>query len=93
MEVLKLQKENIKGLIIDLVDNGGGPWKSKYRNVYRSPFQLCRQQTTHSIIMTLTRACYLRIYGCSNNGNTASASEFSLHSQDYNRGIIGKLYW
>jgi C-terminal processing protease CtpA/Prc len=23
MEVLKLQKENIKGLIIDLVDNGG----------------------------------------------------------------------
>jgi carboxyl-terminal processing protease len=24
MEVLKLQKENIKGLIIDLVDNGGG---------------------------------------------------------------------
>jgi C-terminal processing protease CtpA/Prc len=36
MEVLKLQKENIKGLIIDLVDNGGGPWKSKNRNVYRS---------------------------------------------------------
>jgi carboxyl-terminal processing protease len=37
MEVLKLQKENIKGLIIDLVDNGGGSMEEaiKSGNVYR----------------------------------------------------------
>jgi C-terminal processing protease CtpA/Prc len=38
MEVLKLQKENIKGLIIDLVDNGGGSMEEAIklaRNVYR----------------------------------------------------------
>jgi carboxyl-terminal processing protease len=52
MEVLKLQKENIKGLIIDLVDNGGGSMEEAIKSgmfIDSSHFNYCRHKQLHSI--------------------------------------------
>jgi carboxyl-terminal processing protease len=95
MEVLKLQKENIKGLIIDLVDNGGGSMEEaiKLAGMFIDSGAISiivDNKQLHSIIndpykgMLFKNPMVILI-----NGNTASASEFFASIlQDYNRALL-----
>jgi carboxyl-terminal processing protease len=95
MEVLKLQKENIKGLIIDLVDNGGGSMEEAIKLagmfIDSGPISIIiDNKQLHTIIkdpyegMLFKDAIVVLI-----NGNTASASEFFASIlQDYNRALL-----
>jgi carboxyl-terminal processing protease len=95
MEVLKLQKENIKGLIIDLVDNGGGSMEEAIKLagmfIDSGPISIIVDNKQLPTIikdpyegMLFKDAIVVLI-----NGNTASASEFFASIlQDYNRALL-----
>jgi carboxyl-terminal processing protease len=95
MEVLKLQKENIKGLIIDLVDNGGGSMEEAIKLagmfIDSGPISIIIDNKQLPTIikdpyegMLFKDAIVVLI-----NGNTASASEFFASIlQDYNRALL-----
>lgn len=95
LEVLKLQKENIKGLIIDLVDNGGGSMEEAIKLagmfIDSGPISIIvGNKQLQTIIndpykgMLFKDPMVILI-----NGNTASASEFFASIlQDYNRALL-----
>ncbi|MFQ3173234.1 MAG: carboxyl-terminal processing protease [Flavobacterium sp.] len=95
LEVLKLQKENIKGLIIDLVDNGGGSMQEAIELagifIDSGPISIIVDNNQLQTIindpykgMLFKNPLVILI-----NGNTASASEFFASIlQDYNRALL-----
>lgn len=94
-EIMKLQKQQIKGLVIDLEDNGGG-------NIYEAlkvcgmfidigPIaQIAQKDEAISVLRDVNRGInYSGPIAVLINGNSASASEFFANAiQDYGRGII-----
>lgn len=95
VEVLKLQKENIKGLIIDLVDNGGGAIEESIKLagmfIDSGPISIITDNKDRQTILTdpykgmLFNGPIVALI----NGNTASASEFFASVlQDYNRALL-----
>lgn len=94
-EIVKLQKENIKGIVIDLQNNGGGSIDEaiKLAGMFVNPGPISiladgyqNQTVLHNpIIGTIYNGPIVIII----NGNSASASEFfSAAMQDYQRAIL-----
>lgn len=95
LEVLKLKKENIKGLIIDLVDNGGGSMEEAIKLagmfIDSGPISIIVDSKQRQTIvndpykgMLFKEPVVILV-----NGNTASASEFFASIlQDYNRALL-----
>ncbi|HEY4618754.1 MAG TPA: S41 family peptidase [Flavobacterium sp.] len=95
LEILKLQKENIKGLIIDLVDNGGGSIEEAIKLagmfIDSGPISIIvDNKQLQTIIndpykdMLFKEPMVILI-----NSNTASASEFFASIlQDYHRALL-----
>lgn len=95
LEVLKLKKENIKGLIIDLVDNGGGSMEEAIKLagmfIDSGPISIIVDNKQRQTIvndpykgMLFKEPVVILV-----NGNTASASEFFASIlQDYNRALL-----
>jgi carboxyl-terminal processing protease len=95
MEVLKLQKEDIKGLIIDLVDNGGGSIEEAIKLagmfIDSGPISIIvdNKQLSTTVNDPYTGMLYKDAIVVLINGNTASASEFFASIlQDYNRALL-----
>jgi carboxyl-terminal processing protease len=95
MEVLKLQKENIKGLIIDLVDNGGGSMEEAIKLagmfIDSGPISIIvdNKQLPTIIKDPYEGMLFKDVIVVLINGNTASASEFFASIlQDYNRALL-----
>lgn len=94
-EIVKLQKDNIKGLVIDLQDNGGGSMEEAIKLagmfIDSGPISvLVNSKKKQDIIKDVNRgSAYNGPIIVLINGNSASASEFySATMQDYNRAII-----
>lgn len=94
-EIVKLQKDNIKGLVIDLQNNGGGSMEEAIKLagmfIDSGPISvLVNSKKKQDIIKDLNRgSAYNGPIIVLINGNSASASEFySAAMQDYNRAII-----
>ncbi len=95
IEVLKLQKENIEGLIIDIMDNGGGSMEEAIKLsgmfIDSGPISVVTNAKQEQTViydpydgMLITSPIILLL-----NGNSASASEFFASAlQDYNRAIL-----
>ncbi|MFV8369677.1 S41 family peptidase [Flavobacterium sp. LB2R40] len=94
-EIAKLQKENIKGLVIDLQNNGGGSIEEAIKLagmfIDIGPLSvLVDSKDNQTILKDYNRGTvYTGPMVLLINGNSASASEFFAATiQDYNRGII-----
>lgn len=94
-EIVKLQKENIKGLVIDLQNNGGGSIEEAIRLsgifIDRGPFSILTNNNKDQIILQneYEGSLYNGPIVLLMNGNSASASElFAAAIQDYNRGLV-----
>ncbi|WP_121906672.1 S41 family peptidase [Ulvibacter antarcticus] len=94
-ELYKLQKENIKGLIIDLRYNGGGSMKeaSDLSGMFinRGPLSILKYKTgeTYTVKDAKRGMLFSNPIVILINGFSASASEyFAATLQDYNRAII-----
>lgn len=94
-EIVKLQKDNIKGLVIDLQNNGGGSMEEAIKLagmfIDSGPISvLVNSKKKQDIIKDVNRgSAYNGPIIVLINGNSASASEFySGTMQDYNRAII-----
>lgn len=94
-EIIKLQKENIKGLVIDLQNNGGGSIEEAIRLsgmfIDRGPFSILTNNNDDQIILQneYEGSLYNGPIVLLMNGNSASASElFAAAIQDYNRGLV-----
>nr|WP_315130662.1 S41 family peptidase [uncultured Flavobacterium sp.] len=94
-EIVKLQKDNIKGLVIDLQNNGGGSIEEAIKLagmfIDSGPISvLVNSKKKQDIIKDVNRnSAYNGPIIVLINGNSASASEFySAAMQDYNRAII-----
>ena len=94
-EIIKLQKDNIKGLVIDLQNNGGGSMEEAIKLagmfIDSGPISvLVNSKKKQDIIKDVNRgSAYNGPIIVLINGNSASASEFySAAMQDYNRAII-----
>lgn len=94
-EIVKLQKDNIKGLVIDLQNNGGGSMEEAIKLagmfIDSGPISvLVNSKKKQDIIKDVNRnSAYNGPIIVLINGNSASASEFySAAMQDYNRAII-----
>ena len=94
-EILKLKKDNISGLIIDVQNNGGGSMQeaSKLTGmlINKGPIGILnyRNNITETIRDPNIGAFYSGPLVVLVNGYSASASEFFANAiQDYNRGII-----
>ncbi|MFV8327384.1 carboxy terminal-processing peptidase [Flavobacterium sp. ZS1P14] len=94
-EIIKLQKDNIKGLVIDLVDNGGGSMEEaiKLAGIFidEGPISIVidnkKVQTT--IDDPFKGMLYKDPIVLLINGNSASASEFFASVlQDYHRALL-----
>lgn len=95
LEILKLQKEKIKGLVIDLTDNGGGSMEEAIKLagmfVDSGPISIVVDNSKKQEViydpykgMIFKDPIVVLI-----NGNSASASEFfSSILQDYNRAFL-----
>lgn len=95
IEVLKLQKENIDGLVIDIMDNGGGSMEEAIKLsgmfIDSGPISIVTNTKQDQTIiydpydgMINTKPIVLLL-----NGNSASASEFFASAlQDYNRALL-----
>ncbi|WP_367753969.1 S41 family peptidase [Flavobacterium sp. WC2430] len=95
MEVLKLQKDNIKGLIIDLTDNGGGSMEEAIKLagmfIDSGPISIVVNNNQDRTVINdpYKGMIYKEPIVVLINGNSASASEFfSSILQDYNRAIL-----
>ena len=94
-EIIKLQKENVKGLVLDLQNNGGGSIEEaiKLAGIFieNGPLSiLVNNQNDHIILEVCSEEkTYKGPIVLLLNGNSASASElFAFAIQDYNRGIL-----
>lgn len=94
-EIVKLQKDNINGLIIDLQDNGGGSMEEAIKLagmfVDAGPISiLVDNKNKQNVLKDSNRgSVYNGPIVILINGNSASASEFfAAAMQDYNRAII-----
>ena len=94
-EIVKLQKDNIKGLVIDLQNNGGGSIQEAIKLagmfIDIGPLSvLVNSKDQQTILKDYNRgSVYSGPLVLLMNGNSASASEFFAAAiQDYNRGII-----
>lgn len=94
-EIIKLNKENIDGIIIDLRDNGGGSMKEALDLagifIDYGPVAMTSDKTGKAFILKdLNRgSIYTGPLLVLINGQSASASEvFAAAMQDYNRAII-----
>ncbi|SHG20351.1 carboxy terminal-processing peptidase [Flavobacterium defluvii] len=94
-EVIKLERDNIKGLVIDLIDNGGGSMEEAIKLagmfVDYGPISIVVDHTKEkSVINDPYRGMIYRgPIVILVNSNTASASEFfSSIMQDYNRALL-----
>ena len=94
-EIVKLQKDNIKGLVIDLQNNGGGSMEEAMKLagmfVDIGPISvLLNNKNKQTILKDANRgSSYNGPIVLLINGNSASASElFAAAMQDYNRATI-----
>jgi carboxyl-terminal processing protease len=94
-EVIKLERDNIKGLVIDLIDNGGGSMEEAIKLAgmfvdYGPLSVVVDNKKNQSVIQDPYRGLiYKGPIVILINSNTASASEFfSSILQDYNRALL-----
>lgn len=94
-EIAKLSQDNIKGLVIDLQNNGGGSMEEAVKLAgmfidYGPVSVMVNNKKKHLILKDYDRgSVYFGPIVILINGNSASASEFfAAAMQDYNRGII-----
>ena len=94
-EVIKLEKDNIKGLVIDLIDNGGGSMEEAIKLagmfIDYGPLSIVvdNNQVKSVINDPFKGLIYKGPIVVLVNSNTASASEFfSSILQDYNRALL-----
>jgi len=94
-EVIKLERDNIKGLVIDLIDNGGGSMEEAIKLagmfIDYGPLSIVvdRNQGKSVINDPYKGLIYKGPIVILVNSNTASASEFfSSILQDYNRALL-----
>jgi carboxyl-terminal processing protease len=94
-EVIKLDRDNIKGLVIDLIDNGGGSMEEAIKLagmfVDYGPLSIVidNKQGTSVINDPYKGMIYKGPIVVLVNSNTASASEFFASIlQDYNRALL-----
>lgn len=94
-EIVKLQNDNIDGLVIDLMDNGGGSMEEAIKLaglfVHHGPISIVVDNTKKQQIIQDPYRGYLYKGPVIIlvNGNTASASEFfATILQDYNRAMV-----
>ncbi|MEO6882689.1 MAG: carboxy terminal-processing peptidase [Bacteroidia bacterium] len=94
-ELIKLEKENVKGIIIDLRDNGGGSLQDvvKMAGLFISQGPIVQVKSRNREAVPLNDKDPSIIYSgplaVMVNTNSASASEiFAAAIQDYKRGII-----
>ncbi|MCV9926820.1 S41 family peptidase [Flavobacterium sp. LS1R49] len=94
-EILKLQKDNIKGLVIDLIDNGGGSMEEAIKLagmfIDSGPISIVVDNKHQQSVINdpYKGMLYKGIVVVLVNGNTASASEFfAAIMQDYNRALL-----
>jgi carboxyl-terminal processing protease len=94
-EIIKLQQDNIQGLVIDLQDNGGGSMEEAIKLAgvfidYGPVSVLVNSKNKQTILKDYNHgSVYFGPIVILINGNSASASEFfSATMQDYNRAII-----
>lgn len=95
VEVLKLQKENIEGLVLDIMDNGGGSIEEAIKLsgmfIDNGPISIVTNNKQNQTViydpydgMLITKPIVVLM-----NGNSASASEFFASAlRDYNRAIL-----
>jgi len=94
-EIVKLKQDNIKGLVIDLQDNGGGSMEEAIKLAgmfidYGPVSILVNSKSKQTILKDYNRgSIYYGPIVILINGNSASASEFfSAAMQDYNRAMV-----
>ncbi|MBF4484237.1 MULTISPECIES: S41 family peptidase [unclassified Flavobacterium] len=94
-EVIKLERDNIKGLVIDLIDNGGGSMEEAIKLagmfIDYGPLSIVldNKEGTSVINDPYKGLIYKGPIVILVNSNTASASEFfSSILQDYNRALL-----
>lgn len=94
-EIVKLKQDNIKGLVIDLQDNGGGSMEEAIKLAgmfidYGPVSILVNSKNKQTILKDYNRgSVYYGPIVIMINGNSASASEFfSAAMQDYNRSMV-----
>lgn len=94
-EVIKLERDNIKGLVIDLIDNGGGSMEEAIKLagmfIDYGPLSIVvdNQQSKSVINDPYKGLIYKGPIVILVNSNTASASEFFASIlQDYNRALL-----
>lgn len=94
-EVIKLERDNIKGLVIDLIDNGGGSMEEAIKLagmfIDYGPLSIVvdNNQVQSVINDPYKGSIYKGPIVILVNSNTASASEFfSSILQDYNRALL-----
>ncbi|WP_125719584.1 S41 family peptidase [Flavobacterium ustbae] len=94
-EVIKLQRDSIKGLVIDLIDNGGGSMEEAIKLagmfVDHGPLSIVIDSKKEKSVINdpLRGVIYRGPIVVLVNSNTASASEFfSSIMQDYNRALL-----
>ena len=94
-EVIKLEKDHIRGLVIDLIDNGGGSMEEAIKLagmfVDYGPISIVIDNKQEKSVITdpYRGVIYKGPIVILINSNTASASEFfSSILQDYNRALL-----
>jgi len=94
-EIIKLQKDGVQGLVIDLQDNGGGSMDEaiKLAGLFleTKPISVLvnKQQKQHILKDHNNVSVFKGPIALLVNGNSASASEFFAGAmQDYNRAIV-----
>lgn len=94
-EIVKLQNDNIDGLVIDLMDNGGGSMEEAIKLaglfVHHGPISIVVDNTKKQQVIQDPYRGYLYKGPVIIlvNGNSASASEFfAAILQDYNRAMV-----
>lgn len=94
-EIVKLQNDNIDGLVIDLMDNGGGSMEEAIKMaglfIHHGPITIVVDNTQNQQIIKDPYRGYLYKGPVIIlvNGNSASASEFfATILQDYNRAMV-----
>nr|WP_315146787.1 carboxy terminal-processing peptidase [uncultured Flavobacterium sp.] len=94
-EIVKLKQDNIKGLVIDLQDNGGGSMEEAIKLAgmfidYGPVSILVNSKSKQTTLKDYNRgSIYYGPIVILINGNSASASEFfSAAMQDYNRAMV-----
>lgn len=94
-EVIKLERDNVKGLVIDLIDNGGGSMEEAIRLagmfIDYGPISIVVDNKKNKSVINdpYKGLIYKGPIVILVNSNTASASEFfSSILQDYNRALL-----